>query len=68
MATITINGDSPGAPSPIQVSSWLADIQEIDAAATQTSSDGADPTVFSGNITQDQADTIAGAGWTATVV
>lgn len=68
MSTITIYGDSPGAPSPMQVMSWDQDFGA--QGANRTSGDGADPTTYddpAGNIDQTAAEQIVGAGWNVSV-
>jgi hypothetical protein len=68
MATISINGDSPGAPSPIMLRSWDEDFGALNAA--RTSGDDDDPVIYddpNNAVTQTQADSIVGAGWHVTI-
>jgi hypothetical protein len=70
VATITIYGDSPGAPSPAKLSVWDEDFQVIDGAVTRTSGYNDDPTRYSdpnNAVGQGAAESIVGPGWHVTI-
>jgi hypothetical protein len=64
MTTISVYGDSPGAPSPMLLASWDEGFHT--QGATRTSVDDADPTTYDdpgATITDDVAQQIVGQGW-----